>query len=120
MQSFKLIDGDIVFNSSGDLEMIDGDEELAQCCDIALGTNTGEWFLNPEMGIDFSLFLGKHLSEEQMRDEINRGLLQEERISSVNEIVFNPDEKSRVMEVSFVATKADGEGIQSEVKIGAD
>jgi len=120
MQSFKLIDGDLAFDSTGDLVMIDGPEELAQCCEISLGTNGGEWFLNPDMGIDFSLFLGKNLNQEQMRDEITRGLLQDDRIASVEEVTFNPNGTTRVQEITFRATAVTGEVIQREVNIGAD
>ncbi|GAB6990848.1 DUF2634 domain-containing protein [Paenibacillus pini] len=120
MQSFKLTEGDIEFDSTGNIVMIDGEQELAQCCEIGIGTNTGEWFLNPGLGITFSLFLGKHLNNEEMRSELTRGLLQEERIKSVEDITFDADERSRVMTVSFKATGISGELIHSEgVTIGA-
>ncbi|MGN7493557.1 DUF2634 domain-containing protein [Paenibacillus sp. SAF-054] len=99
--------------------MIEGEIELAQCGEIALGTNLGEWFLNPEMGIDFGLFLGKNLNQEQMRDEIRRCLLQDERISRVDEVIFRQDKRSRIQEIAFKATAVTGELIQREVSIGA-
>ncbi|MCJ8015219.1 DUF2634 domain-containing protein [Paenibacillus sp. KQZ6P-2] len=120
MQSFKLEDGDLVFDSTGDLVMIEGELELAQCAEIALGTNTGEWFLNPGIGIDFGLFLGKNLNQEQMRDEIARGLLQDNRIVRVDEVILKQDKAERVQEITFKATANTGEVIQKEVKIGAD
>lgn len=120
MQSFKLINGDIQFDSRGELIMIEDEQELAQCCEIAIGTNTGEWFLNPEIGIKFMAFLGKHLSEEEMRDELTQGLLKEDRIQSVADISFDVDTKARTMDVSFTATSKIGEVIRKEgVTIGA-
>lgn len=114
MQSLKLVNGDIQFDEHGELLLIEGDEELAQCCSIALGTNTGEWFLNPEMGIDFSLFLGKKVNEEVMRDELARGLLQEDRIESLDDATFDIDRFARKMTVSFTATGTNGEKVQQE------
>ncbi|MNL09825.1 hypothetical protein D3C87_1306000 [compost metagenome] len=106
--------GDIQF------ELITGAEELAQCCRIGIGTNKGEWFLNPDAGITFGKFLGKEINEADMRDELTAGLLQEERIAAVEEIDFTINRKSRTMLVTFAATGVDGERIRAEgVLVGA-
>ncbi|ODB61368.1 DUF2634 domain-containing protein [Paenibacillus polymyxa] len=115
MQSFRLTaDGDLEFDSKGELVMIEGDEELAQCCRVGLGTNEGEWFLNPEIGLAFRLFLGKRASEEEMRNELTRALLQEERIESVDDVTFSVDRAARLLTVTFKATGTSGEIIQQE------
>lgn len=115
MQSFKLTaDGDLEFDSRGDLVMVEGDEELAQCCRVSIGTNEGEWFLNPEIGLAFRLFLGKLASEEEMRNELTRALLQEERIESVDDVTFSVDRAARLLTVTFKATGTSGEIIQQE------
>ncbi|HEY2493246.1 MAG TPA: DUF2634 domain-containing protein [Paenibacillus sp.] len=121
MQSLKLDQtGDIIFNHAGDLETLEDTMEVAQCCQIGIGTNKGEWFLNPDMGIPFSKFLGKQINEEEMRDELTVGLLQEERIQSVDRIEFTINQNSRTLLVTFEATTIDGEQIQVEgVSIGA-
>ncbi|WP_312118188.1 contractile injection system sheath initiator [Brevibacillus reuszeri] len=119
MQSLKLVNGDIVFDENGELIMIEGPEEIAQCAESVLGTNKGEWFLNLDLGIKFKAFLGKDLSEEEMREEIRKGLFQEERIQTVEEICFTADYKSRTMDIYFVATTINGDVITREVTIGA-
>lgn len=115
MESLKLeADGDISF------EMIGGAEELAQCCRIGLGTNKGEWFLNPDLGMDYSLFIGKEINETQLHDELTLGLLQEERIRSVEDVSFYIDTKQRTLSVSFSATGVDGNTVSlEEVQLGA-
>ncbi|MBE7682017.1 DUF2634 domain-containing protein [Paenibacillus sp. P13VS] len=119
MQSLKLENGDIQFDDTGELLLVEETEELAQCCEIGLGTRTGEWFLNPDLGIDFDLFRGKDVNEEEMRDELNRALLEDERIESVEEITFSIDRRARVMTVAFVATGTNGEIVEQEgVEIG--
>ncbi|MGG6311557.1 DUF2634 domain-containing protein [Paenibacillus macerans] len=114
MISLKLDEsGDLVFQN-GELVMISGDADLMQSCRLAIGTNKGEWFLDPTAGITFSKFLGKKISEDEMRDELRAGLLQEPRIRSVDEITFDIDRKSRKMTVRFTASGMDGELIRSE------
>jgi phage baseplate assembly protein W len=119
MQSLKLADGDLVFDENGELIMIDGAEEVAQCAELALGTNQGEWFLNPKMGIIFRAFLDKKQSEEEMREQIRQGLFQEPRIKTVETIEFTIDRKNRTIEISFQATADTGESIDEAVTIDA-
>jgi len=111
LQSLKLVNGDITFEN-GELVIIEGGEELAQCCRVGLGTNSGEWFLNPELGIEFMLFLDKNPNEEEMRDELMRGLLQEERIQTIEDVQFSVDHKARTMTISFTAMSVNGEKIE--------
>ncbi|MEC0092893.1 DUF2634 domain-containing protein [Paenibacillus macquariensis] len=121
MQSLKLDGtGDLMFDATGGLVLVEGTEEVAQCCQIGIGTNKGEWFLNPSMGITFSLFLGKKVNEEEMRSELIEGILQDERIQSVDSVDFLIHARERTMLVSFVATSTKGDLIQvEEVNIGA-
>lgn len=121
MQSLKLDGtGDLLFDAAGELMLLEGTEEVAQCCQIGIGTNKGEWFLNPTMGITFSLFLGKQVNEEEMRSELIEGILQDERIQSVDSVDFIINGKERTMSVSFVASSINGDVIQAKgVSIGA-
>jgi len=114
MQSFKLIDGDLVIEH-GELVMTDGTDELVQCVKSALSTNKGEWFLQPELGIKFQAFLEKNLNEEEMREQIRQGLFQEPRIKTVDSIGFSYDKAGRAMTAHFSATAVDGATIESEV-----
>ncbi|MEY9097070.1 DUF2634 domain-containing protein [Paenibacillus sp. RC84] len=116
MLSLKLQDGDLVFEND-ELVMIEGPEELRQCAEIALSTNKGEWFLNPAVGIRFSRFLGKNPSEEAMRNEIRKGLLQDARIKTVDDISFSYDRPGRSVVITFQATATDGEEIRGEVPL---
>lgn len=115
MESLKLDpSGDIQF------ELISGVEELAQCCRIGIGTNKGEWFLNPDIGITFRKFLGKQINEAELRAELTSALLQEPRIKSVDELIFKINQMTRTMLVNFMATGSEGERITEEgVEISA-
>lgn len=113
MQSPKLSgDGDLVIDDSGDLVMIDGADELGQCCRLVLGTNKGEWFLNPELGIDFSKLNGKRISEEAVKEQVRAGLRQEPRIATIDEINVQMDTAARQSLVTFRATAVTGEVVE--------
>jgi hypothetical protein len=114
MQSLGLINGDLYFEN-GELVMIDEGNELAQCAEIVLGTNKGEWFLNPGMGIDFNAFVGKHPSDVARREEIRQGLRQEPRIKTVERIEIVDDYSQRTSKVTFTAKGALGETAEGGV-----
>lgn len=116
MQSPKLVNGDLYFNN-GDLVMVDGGAELAQCAEIVLGTNLGEWFLDPAMGIDFMAFVDKRPSDVARREQIRQGLRQVPRIKKVESINFNDNYSARTSTVSFTATGILGETAVGEANI---
>lgn len=107
MRDIKLFNDDIAM-TNGDFDMIGDPDELRQTVYIGLQTNQGEWFLNPDVGIDFSVFEQKNPDEEEIRAEIQRGLMQEERIESVS-IDIEYDGNGRELRVRFTATAGDGE-----------
>ncbi|OMD05759.1 DUF2634 domain-containing protein [Paenibacillus sp. FSL R5-0636] len=119
MFTLKIDDTGDIELKSGQLQMVSGQDEIAQSCRIILGINKGEWFLNPELGIDHSKFLGKGVSEDEMRDEIMSGLLQEPRVQTVESIDIEIDRANRSLVISFVATSKEGQVITAEgVEIG--
>ncbi len=114
MQSFKLVDGDLVIEEN-DFVMVSDDEELKQCCEIQLGTNKGEWFLDPDMGLTAMNFVGKTVSEDVMCAEIHEELFKEERIQTVENITFIRNTKKRVQDISFEATGTEGEEVKGAI-----
>jgi phage baseplate assembly protein W len=102
----KLINGDFVIEN-GELVMVSGAQELAQSCELVLGTNKGEWFLNPGLGIEFPKIQGKHVSAEAVQEQIRGGLRQETRIKTVDSISVQLDTTNRQMTASFTATAID-------------
>lgn len=59
MQGFKVINGDIAIEN-GEIQMTSGSDLLRQTVEMVLNTNLGEWWLDPDEGINFNNFLGKH------------------------------------------------------------
>lgn len=118
MKDLKLKDGDLVFEK-GDLVMVEGAEELRQTVYIGMQTNQGEWFLNPEVGIRHAAFVGKKTNDEEMRAEIIRGAMQDERIESVEDITIDRDTRARKALVTFRAVATSGESIEGQVTLNA-
>lgn len=64
MKTLKLINGDFVFDETGQLEMVSDDEEIAQAVEMCLSIRKGEFFLDEFIGINTS-FLGEKISDEE-------------------------------------------------------
>jgi phage baseplate assembly protein W len=118
LKTLKLIDGDLVFEK-GDFQANEGEEEIQHCAEIILGTNKGEWFLNPEFGIDFNNLVGK-VTNGQIENEILEGLAQEPRIESIERVEITRNKQNRKATVTFEATLANDETLESEVTVNAE
>ena len=118
MKDLKISNGDLVFEK-GDLAIVECEEELRQTVYIGMQTNQGEWFLNPEVGIRHAAFVGKKPNDEEMRAEIIRGVMQDERIQSVEDIRIERDTRSRGLTATFRAVAAGGESIEGQVTLNA-
>ena len=106
---------------NGELQLVADQEEISQSARIVLSINKGEWFLNPELGIDQSVFLGKDPSEGMMEDEIREALLEYvEDITSVDEVNIIKDPTLRKSKVNFIATSISGETITNDEGVTFD
>jgi hypothetical protein len=73
VKGFKLDSNNDVEIRNNHVQMIEGDELTAQTVQCVLSTNKGEWFLNPEEGINFRAILGKHtVKKESSTTDIKR------------------------------------------------
>lgn len=118
MEGLKIVNGDLVV-SGDDFAMIGGVDELAQCCEDELGTNKGEWFLDPDKGIRFESFNTKNPDENDMADEIREGLFRTGRIDSVEDVTFKQDKIKRTQRVEFIATTTAGDRLATGVDVNA-
>lgn len=116
MKDLKFTDGDLVIQVN-DFIMVDGIDEIGQCVESTLGTNLGEFALEPELGIEYLNMLGKGVTDEDIQAEVFAGLSQEERVDTVEEIVVTRDNVTRKTSVRFSASVDTGETIESEVEL---
>lgn len=120
MKTLKLVDGDLVFDSNKELEMVSDDEEFAQNLRVIFGTRLGEFELDETIGLSRDHLLGKDFDEEQATYDIIEAASQEDRTEEVSKIEFNRDASNRVLNIDLEIKKTDGTTTEiSEVDIGA-
>ena len=93
--------------------MIDGNNLLVQKVQKVLSTNKNECFYNDDEGITFQNILGKNIDEEIVKSEILEGLLQVDNSFILTDFSMSLDDNTRKLKVSFKATNADGETIET-------
>jgi len=108
MFSPKIVDGDLVVDENGDIVMVEDDEELAQSVRMVLQTRKGEFFLEPDHGLVFDNLLGKEADLAKAHEDIVEAVLQEERIASVEDVIFTDNPQDRTRSVSLEMRKTDG------------
>jgi len=115
MKTFKIVNGDLVFDGQGNLVIVKGKEEIGQSIERILTTNIGEWFLNLEHGLDYSAIQGKGRDEEGIQLALAEAILQEERVSEVERIDLFLD-KDRHLKINVTVRLQEGDNLQiSEV-----
>lgn len=110
--------GDLVIDpDTHDLATVDGAAELAQRIKATLDIHYGEMEnLDPEMGADYSNFLGKDLDEEHAADDMSAAIIAfVPEVVSVDNIVFT-ELPGRKLEVTFTASYDDEDGIEQSVE----
>ncbi|MCM3598722.1 DUF2634 domain-containing protein [Metabacillus idriensis] len=106
MKSFMLdLNGDFVLHNSS-FVIIEGDEELAQQVRIAIHTSKGEWFLDPDEGMDRSPLVAKIFDEQAAKDSIIEALEIVSEPLIVEDIYFVRSD--RTMHVNLNLRKEDG------------
>lgn len=100
MRTLKLLDGDLCFDES-ELQMVEGNEEIAQSVLISLKTRLGEFKLDENVGLDRANVLGKALNIEEARYDIVEAIMQEERITSVDQLEIHDDRTTRTRKVDL-------------------
>lgn len=103
-RGFKLDEnGDIIVSSNGKISFVAGKELKRQTIETILRTNKGEWFLNPEEGINFWAILGKTPEKEIVRNEVQNGIRQVQDDLTISEFNMELD-GNRHLKVNFKAS----------------
>ncbi|QAS52800.1 DUF2634 domain-containing protein [Halobacillus litoralis] len=118
MKTFALNQSGDLLLENGDMVEIDGAEEIKQSLSLILSTNKGEWFLDPEMGLDFNALLDKP-SDTRIRAAVIEAISQESRVQTIDHIAINQDRQKRVVYIHFKVTTSTNEQIESEVSVNA-
>lgn len=117
MRNFKLVNGDLVLDGQNNFEMVEGDDELIQCIQELLTTNLGEWFLNRGIGFPRFEVLGNKYNQNQLIDAVNETILQEERVSRIENVEVSLNREKREVTIFFEIVKNNGETVSGEVVV---
>lgn len=120
MKTLKVVDGDVVFDANGNLEMVEGDEEIAQGVKMSLAIQKGEFELDENIGLDTSFRQNKLVKDDEITDSILEALqvmTDQNIIEGADNIVISRDK--RTINVDLDAIKTDGTNINLEgVELG--
>jgi len=105
MKTLQLIDGDLVV-SGGRFVEISGASACRQRIELSIRLDQGSWFLNPDAGIDWwGIYDAKYVSDRLIRAEVERVLLADEEVTSIESLDVSFDNELRKITIKFkVAT----------------
>ncbi|MCD8089932.1 MAG: hypothetical protein LUD81_04815 [Clostridiales bacterium] len=115
MKGFELDENGDVYIEKTKIQMVSKTELLRQKVITVLGTNKGEWFLNPDEGINFNNLLGKKKDDEIIRNEILDGLQQVDETFQLTSFECDFDRIKRKLVISFSAANSEGEAVETTV-----
>lgn len=114
MKTFKIVNDDLVI-VSGNLQMVEGKDEIVQSVERTITTRLGEFFLDTSHGFDYETVQKKRYSEDEIKDAVREAVLQEDRITTVDTVDVVVDRTSRIVTIRFTATGE--ETIEGEVTV---
>ena len=124
MKGFLLDEnGDIVIakeKSGKQIQMVEGNDLIAQKIMTVLGTNIGEWFLDDTEGIDFDFIIGKGITEDMLMTQIYSGVHQVSESFYVSDFNVDIDKKTRTATISFTVEDNGITILQLTKKYGAE
>ena len=112
MRTFMLIDGDLALDTDRNIIFAQGDDEIAQSLERIFTTDAGEWFLNPNHGLEYQNIRGKWTDDEQIQMAVVIAALQEARVKEVVEIEINKDANKRTVDIIFICKVNTGAAIR--------
>lgn len=107
MKSIKTKDCDIVIED-GQMSYVYDNDRLSQNQYHRLCINQGEWFIDLELGLDYSQIQGKGVTDAQIAQALYECSIQDDEVShiEVTEIVRNRD---RSVEIEYKIYKKEDE-----------
>lgn len=114
MKGFALDNSGDVIIKNNEIQMVYGNELVRQKVSSVLGTNKREWFFDWDLGIDFSVLLGKGVNGELVKYEIEKGLHQVDESFEISEFSTSVDKTQRKLTVTFKAKASNGAEVGGE------
>ncbi|MCL2415784.1 MAG: hypothetical protein FWD01_03120 [Defluviitaleaceae bacterium] len=102
MRTFELQDNDLAFDTDRNIVFIEGEKEITQSLERLFTTDAGEWFLNPNHGLEYAKIRGKYTTNEQMQMAVIKAGLQEARVREIAGIEIEKDTNKRIIDITFI------------------
>lgn len=97
MKTLKVVNGDFVFDETGQLALVSDDEEIAQAVEMCLSIEKGEFILDEFIGMDTTFREDKSADDEDVIDAILEAvepLTEEEKIEGIENIETEMNERT--------------------------
>lgn len=109
--------GDLIINhETGDLDLVEDDENLQQKIYSLLNTNAGELSWNEEIGIDFLELINVSKDKEAIQKIIYDYLDEQlDDLSDVEIVETDLDSLDRILHIKVNITLSDGSVIESDI-----
>lgn len=107
MKGFKLVNGDVSITDN-QIDMVESTELEAQTIQSVLSTNKGEDVFDGSEGINFHQILGKKITEDMARTQIQSGINQVNTDYVIEDFDYTVDKTDRKSTTVFTARKSDG------------
>ena len=104
--TFKMINGDIVIENN-DLVLVTGQEELRQNIENRLSVNKGEWFLNTDLGLQYSDIQGKGVTDGEIDFAIRECCYQDDRVQETRIRSIERNSKTRNANINIIVIDKD-------------
>lgn len=117
MKTFKIKNGDLSIDKSGNIEMVDGEHEIAQSVEMILSTSKGEWFLDGDFGLSYDEITGKGQRRKDIEHALREAVYQDERIQGVDFKSIEVDGVKRTLTVGMELTTVDDDSLIMEVSV---
>ena len=115
-KGFLLDENNDIVIQNGKFVMIEDTKLKSQTLRTILETEKGEWFRNADEGIDHSFMIGKGITKDMQRTQVEEACLQVDENLHVSAFYSETDKKTRHAIIKFVATDKNNDEITIETQ----
>lgn len=101
MIDFRLIDGKLLTDKSGNFKLVDGAERVRQQVEFRLSLFRGEWFLDSEFGTPYlESVLGKQVTINAALSTIKTEILGVEGVTKIEDFSYQLNRQTRLLTIN--------------------
>lgn len=117
---FSRMSGNMITDRGKQIQLAKDNEIIAQKILIRLGTVKGEWFWDNEFGIDFDYIIGKNITEDMIKSQIQLGINQVDSSFYLSDFKVEIDKRKRTSVIDFTVSSNGEKIVKIEKTYGAE